>query len=136
MQSMSSGAQGRQQLQCVGSVVVSRLHSTSPIAVAQELVARGMQNLPTPGIKPASRASPALAGGFFTTEATREAPSYFTSYLSFKVHRANNLYYVSLQQTISYLTSFPTSNAGVLSPQCDYKILEMVNIIIRFQNAQ
>ena len=32
-------------------------------------------NLPDPGIKPMSLASPALAGGFFTTIATWEAPS-------------------------------------------------------------
>ena len=31
-------------------------------------------NLPNPGIKPMSLASPALAGGFFTTSATWEAP--------------------------------------------------------------
>ena len=31
--------------------------------------------LPDPGIKPMSLASPALAGGFFTTIATWEAPS-------------------------------------------------------------
>ena len=31
-------------------------------------------NLPNPGIKPASLTSPALAGGFFTTSATWEAP--------------------------------------------------------------
>ena len=31
-------------------------------------------DLPDPGIKPASLMSPALAGGFFTTQATWEAP--------------------------------------------------------------
>ena len=31
-------------------------------------------NLPNPGIEPASLVSPALAGGFFTTSATWEAP--------------------------------------------------------------
>ena len=31
-------------------------------------------NLPNPGIKPTSLESPALAGGFFTTSATWEAP--------------------------------------------------------------
>ena len=31
-------------------------------------------DLPDPGIKPASLVSPALAGGFFTTNATWEAP--------------------------------------------------------------
>ena len=31
-------------------------------------------HLPDPGIKPASLVSPALAGGFFTTSATWEAP--------------------------------------------------------------
>ena len=30
-------------------------------------------DLPDPGIEPASLASPALVGGFFTTAATREA---------------------------------------------------------------
>ena len=32
-------------------------------------------DLPIPGIEPASLISPALAGGFFTTSATREAPA-------------------------------------------------------------
>ena len=32
-------------------------------------------NLPNPGIKPKSLLSPALAGRFFTTSTTREAPS-------------------------------------------------------------
>ena len=32
-------------------------------------------DLPDPGIEPASLISPALAGGFFTTSATREAPA-------------------------------------------------------------
>ena len=31
-------------------------------------------DLPDPGIKPTSLASPALAGGFFTTSTTWEAP--------------------------------------------------------------
>ena len=31
-------------------------------------------DLPDPGIEPTSLISPALAGGFFTTSATREAP--------------------------------------------------------------
>ena len=31
-------------------------------------------DLPNPGIKPVSLNSPALAGGFFTTSTTREAP--------------------------------------------------------------
>ena len=31
-------------------------------------------DLPNPGIKPTSRKSPALAGGFFTTSASWEAP--------------------------------------------------------------
>ena len=34
-----------------------------------------MQDLPNPGIEPMSLKSPALAGGFFTTSATWEAPS-------------------------------------------------------------
>lgn len=61
---------------------------------------------------------------------TQQLPSHFNYYLSFKVHSANNLYYVSLRQIISYLVSFPTcANAGVLSPQCDYKLLEMVTLL-------
>ena len=32
------------------------------------------EDLPDPGIKPASLASPALAGGFFTTSAPRGSP--------------------------------------------------------------
>ena len=34
-------------------------------------------DLPSPGIKPMSLVSPALAGGFFTTSAIREAPRAF-----------------------------------------------------------
>ena len=34
-------------------------------------------DLPNPGIKPASLMSPALAGGFFTTSATWEAPAIY-----------------------------------------------------------
>ena len=34
-------------------------------------------HLPNPGIKPVSLMSPALAGGFFTTSATWEAPELF-----------------------------------------------------------
>ena len=36
-------------------------------------------DLPDPGIKPSSRVSPALAGEFFTTSATWEAPPYLTT---------------------------------------------------------
>ena len=35
------------------------------------------RNLPEPGIEPPSLASPALAGGFFTTSATWEAPGVY-----------------------------------------------------------
>ena len=38
-------------------------------------------DLPQPGIKPSSLMSPALAGGFFTTTATWEAPHVIYSYL-------------------------------------------------------
>ena len=34
-------------------------------------------DLPNPGIKPVSFVSPALAGGFFTTSATWEAPGVY-----------------------------------------------------------
>ena len=34
-------------------------------------------DLPHPGIEPTSLRSPALAGGFFTTSATWEAPAYY-----------------------------------------------------------
>ena len=37
-------------------------------------------NLPSPGIKPTSLISPALAGGFFTTSATWEAPRRYPLY--------------------------------------------------------
>ena len=33
-------------------------------------------DLPNPGIEPTSLMSPALAGGFFTTSATRKAPEW------------------------------------------------------------
>ena len=36
------------------------------------------RNLPNPGIEPSSLMSPALAGGFFTTRATWEAPTLIT----------------------------------------------------------
>ena len=39
-------------------------------------------DLPNPGIKPVSLTSPALAGRFFTTSATWEAPNFYESYLS------------------------------------------------------
>ena len=41
-----------------------------------EWVAISSRDLPDPGIEPESLASPALAGGFFTTSATWEAPIY------------------------------------------------------------
>ena len=39
-----------------------------------ELLCPPPGGLPNPGIEPTSLASPALAGGFFTTSATWEAP--------------------------------------------------------------
>ena len=39
-------------------------------------------DLPDPGIKPASLKSPALAGGFFNTNATWEAPALFFFFFS------------------------------------------------------
>ena len=36
-------------------------------------------DLPYPGVKPVSLGSPALAGGFFTTSATWEAPVYLVT---------------------------------------------------------
>ena len=41
------------------------------------------EDLSNPGIEPASPTSPALAGGFFTTGATWEAPMSLTSHLLF-----------------------------------------------------
>ena len=47
-------------------------------------------NLPNPGIEPASLASPALAGRFFTTSATWEAPDDFMILVK-KTGRENGL---------------------------------------------
>ena len=58
----------------------ARLSSAGPVAVAHELkLFHG--DLPEPGIELASVTSPALAGGFFTTNATWEAliPLYLQS---------------------------------------------------------
>ena len=41
-------------------------------------------DLPDLGIKPVSLTSPALAGGFFTTSATREAPIFYFLYRTFQ----------------------------------------------------
>ena len=41
------------------------------------------EDLPDPGIKPASPASPALAGGFFTTSTTWEAISFEPTYYGY-----------------------------------------------------
>ena len=38
-------------------------------------------DLPSPGVKPVFLASPALAGGFFTTNATWESPTYSYAYI-------------------------------------------------------
>ena len=43
-------------------------------------------NLPDPGIKPVSVMSPVLAGGFFTTGATWEAPIYAYEYVHVYVY--------------------------------------------------
>ena len=42
-------------------------------SLVEELKSRIPHHLPNPGMKPTSLESPALAGGFFTTSATREA---------------------------------------------------------------
>ena len=41
--------------------------------------------IPDPGTEPASLRSPALAGGFFTTSATWEAPAVFPTSLNLEV---------------------------------------------------
>ena len=46
-------------------------------------------DLPDPGIKPASLTSPALAGGFFTTNATWEAPYGLMLVSTFHIQRAS-----------------------------------------------
>ena len=42
-------------------------------------------DLPDPGMEPTSRMSPALAGGFFTTRATWEAPRFHTHALTYAI---------------------------------------------------
>ena len=42
-------------------------------------------DLPNPGIKPVSLMSPELAGGFFTTSATWEAPEIYDMVICFKI---------------------------------------------------
>ena len=57
-------------------------------------------DLPDPGIKPMSPASPALAGGFFTTSATWEAPIYTYTCLKGQRHpQVCFLFSRSLQST-------------------------------------
>ena len=42
--------------------------------VLERVAVESSENLPNPGLQPASLMSPALAGRFFTTSATWEAP--------------------------------------------------------------
>ena len=46
-------------------------------SLVEELKSRIPHHLPNPGMKPTSLEPPALAGGFFTTSATREAQKPF-----------------------------------------------------------
>ena len=52
----------------------SSVHGILQARVLEGVAMPSSGDLPDPGIKPASLMSPALAGGFFTTSATWEAP--------------------------------------------------------------
>ena len=68
-------------LSCVRLFVTLSVAHQAPVSVEffrQEywsgLLCLPQKDLPDPGIEPTSLISPALAGGFFTTSATQEAP--------------------------------------------------------------
>ena len=63
--------------------------------------------LPDPGIEPACLASPALAGGFFTTSAVWEAPGSFVASISFLV-TAMSVSQTGLQACLSTVLRIPT----------------------------
>ena len=52
----------------------SSVHEIFQARILEQVAIPPSGNLPDPGIEPASLASPALAGGFFTTSTTWEAP--------------------------------------------------------------
>ena len=56
----------------------SSVHGISPARIRKWIAFPPSRDLPHAGIKPWSPASPALAGGFFTTSASWEAPSILT----------------------------------------------------------
>ena len=76
--------------------------------------------LPNPGIEPASPASPALAGGFFTTEPP-EKPSLKTSltalHLFLAVIKSDACHNVIDQSCIHFFHSFPETGLGGTSSQ-------------------
>ena len=62
---------------------------------------------PDPGIEPASPASPALAGGFFTTSATWEA------HLAYRSHELVNKYcQKDKEKSLSLLRKFKTQSSN------------------------
>ena len=75
-------------------------------------------DLPNPGIKPASRMSPALAGGFFTTRTTWEAHMCVCLYICIYKHHAREqihtfIYLVSLNLWRVCLLSHSITQSGL-----------------------
>ena len=64
-------------------------------------------DLPNPGIEPASLMSPALAGGFFTTSATREVPKSFLSLFFFDLPFSFEIFHLKqLKSTITRIIHY------------------------------
>ena len=61
-------------------------------------------DLPNLGIEPVSLASPALAGGFFTTSTTWEAPIFYFLYRHFKVYHNFPLRVLTFEIVSLFLT--------------------------------
>jgi len=58
-------------------------------------------NLPDPGIKPTSLMSPALSGGFFTTSATWEAPTFYWSRIIDKLLNVSEIFFLKTDLGLS-----------------------------------
>ena len=69
-----------------------------------------LQDLPHPGIEPLSPASPALAGGFFTTSATWEAPYQWVSPAKAHLQQKHGLWVWMLHQGAGAECLLPVSS--------------------------
>ena len=102
-------------------------------------------DLPNPGTEPASLASPALAGRFFTTEAPRKLPShkytmfniaymhmYVCMYMNLSCFSYHDISSVKAEMTpISYFQIFMKSN-GLVNSSLDLCFLSKKNLSGRF----